>query len=149
MQLALVPLRLFVTVMGENTVAAAAERGHRVASAVSRRLAKLDDSLWGGLFTRCHCGKLVLVAPAGHAMACRRPVRLADARPYDVIGAHPGSAIHHLWHRAASAAQARRCDALRLRVAAGLGARVLQALAPAVRQRLAPLARPDSAVSTA
>lgn len=242
MKLDPVSLRLFVAVMEENTIAAAAEREHLAPSAVSRRLAELEDSLSVNLFTRSNRGteptaaayallnlargvlndldsiasqmreygaglrghvrvvanisaitqflptqlqrflarhpavdvrlqeqistevarmvaenaadigilnaghygdrvtllpyrrdELVLVVPAGHALARRRSVQLADALPYDFVGAHPGSAINNLLHRAAAAAhasvrlriQVTSYDALCLMVAAGLGVGVM------------------------
>eukprot|EP01036_Dinobryon_divergens_P044051 gene44052-58744_t len=52
MKLDPVSLRLFVAVMEESTIAAAAAREHLAASAVSRRLADLEDALHVALFTR-------------------------------------------------------------------------------------------------
>jgi DNA-binding transcriptional LysR family regulator len=49
-------LRLFVAVMEESTIAAAAEREHLAASAVSRRLADLEAALRVSLFTRSNKG---------------------------------------------------------------------------------------------
>ena len=51
-----VSLRLFVAVMEENTIAAAAAREHLAASAVSRRLADLEGALGVDLFTRSNRG---------------------------------------------------------------------------------------------
>ena len=48
--------------------------------------------------------ELVLVVPAGHALARRRAVRLADALPFDFVGAHPNSAINNQLTRAAAEA---------------------------------------------
>ena len=56
MKLDPVSLRLFVAVMEENTIAAAAAREHLAASAVSRRLADLEDALQVALFTRSNKG---------------------------------------------------------------------------------------------
>ena len=56
MKLDPVSLRLFVAVMEESTIAAAAEREHLAASAVSRRLADLEDALRVDLFTRSNRG---------------------------------------------------------------------------------------------
>lgn len=56
MKLDPVSLRLFVAVMEENTIAAAAAREHLAASAVSRRLADLEDALRVDLFTRSNRG---------------------------------------------------------------------------------------------
>ena len=242
MKLDPVSLRLFVAVMEESTIAAAAAREHIAASAVSRRLADLEDALRVALFTRSNKGteptaaayallnlargvlndldgiasqmrdygagvrghvrvvanisaitqflpaqlqsfmalhpqvdvrlqeqistaiaqsvaenaadvgilnqgqygdrvvqlpyrtdELVLVVPTGHALARRKSVRLADALPYDFVGAHPGSAINNQLTRAASEAglplrlrmQVTSYDALCLMVAAGLGVGVM------------------------
>lgn len=77
--------------------------------------------------------ELVLVVPAGHALARRKNVRLAEALPYDMVATHPGSAIHNQLVRAAAEAgaplklrmQVTAYDALCLMVAAGLGLGVM------------------------
>ena len=77
--------------------------------------------------------ELVLVVPTGHALARRKSAPLADALPYDFVGAHPGSAINNQLTRAASEAglplrlrmQVTSYDALCLMVAAGLGVGVM------------------------
>lgn len=241
MKLDPVSLRLFVAVMEESTIAAAAAREHLAASAVSRRLADLEDALRVELFKRSNKGteptaaafallnlargvlndldgiasqmreygagvrghvrvvanisaitqflpwdlqrflalhpqvdvrlqeqissaiahsvaqnaadvgilndghysgvtllpyrtdELVLVVPTGHTLARRRSVRLADALPYDLVGAHPGSAINNQLTRAAAEAglplklriQVTSYDALCLMVSAGLGVGVM------------------------
>lgn len=242
MKLDPVSLRLFVAVMEESTIAAAAAREHIAASAVSRRLADLEDALRVPLFTRSNKGteptaaayallnlargvlndldgiasqmrdygagvrghvrvvanisaitqflpaqlqsfmalhpqvdvrlqeqistaiaqsvaenaadvgilnqgqygervvqlpyrtdELVLVVPTSHPLARRKSARLADALPYDFVGAHPGSAINNQLTRAASEAglplrlrmQVTSYDALCLMVAAGLGVGVM------------------------
>lgn len=242
MKLDPVSLRLFVAVMEESTIAAAAAREHIAASAVSRRLADLEDALRVALFTRSNKGteptaaayallnlargvlndldgiasqmrdygagvrghvrvvanisaitqflpgelqsflaqhpqvdvrlqeqissaiahsvaenaadvgilneghygervtllpyrtdELVLVVPTGHALARRKPVRLADALPYDFVGAHPNSAINNQLTRASAEAglplrlrmQVTSYDALCLMVNAGLGVGVM------------------------
>ena len=56
MKLDPVSLRLFVAVMEESTIAAAAAREHLAASAVSRRLADLEAALQVALFTRSNRG---------------------------------------------------------------------------------------------
>ena len=56
MKLDPVSLRLFVAVMEESTIAAAAAREHLAASAVSRRLADLESALRVDLFTRSNKG---------------------------------------------------------------------------------------------
>ncbi|AVP57540.1 LysR family transcriptional regulator [Pulveribacter suum] len=77
--------------------------------------------------------ELVLIVPAGHALARRRSVRLAEALPWDFVGMHPGSAINHQLTRAAAELEAplklrmqvTSYDALCLMVSAGLGVAVL------------------------
>lgn len=78
--------------------------------------------------------ELVLVVPAGHALARRRGgVRLADAIDCDFVGMHPGSAINHVLMRAAAELehplrlriQVTGYDALCLMVSAGLGVGVM------------------------
>ncbi len=242
MKLDPVSLRLFVAVMEENTIAAAAAREHLAASAVSRRLADLEAALCVDLFIRSNKGteptaaafallnlargvlndldgiatqmreygagvrghvrvvanisaitqflpaqlqgfmalhpqvdvrlqeqissaiahsvaenaadvgilnaghygervtllpyrtdELVLVVPTGHMLAQRQTVRLADALPFDFVGAHPGSAINNQLAQAASAAglplrlriQVTSYDAMCLMVNAGLGVGVM------------------------
>ena len=242
MKLDPVSLRLFVAVMEESTIAAAAAREHLAASAVSRRLADLETALRVDLFTRSNKGteptaaafallnlargvlndldgiatqmreygsgvrghvrvvanisaitqflpvqlqrfmalhpqvdvrlqeqissaiahsvaenaadigilneghygervtllryrtdELALVVPAGHPLAKRRAVRLADALPFDFVGAHPNSAINNQLTRAAAEAglplrlriQVTSYDALCLMVNAGLGVGVM------------------------
>ena len=51
-----ISLRLFVAVMEENAIARAAAREHIAASAASRRLAELEDTLQVELFTRSNRG---------------------------------------------------------------------------------------------
>lgn len=77
--------------------------------------------------------ELALIVPAGHALARRRSVRLAEALPWDFIGMHPGSAINLQLTRAAAELeqplklrmQVTSYDALCLMVSAGLGVAVL------------------------
>ena len=77
--------------------------------------------------------ELVLVVPTGHALVRRKSVRLADALPFDFVGAHPGSAINNQLTRAAAEAglplrlrmQVTSYDALCLMVNAGLGVGVM------------------------
>lgn len=56
MKLDPVSLRLFVAVMEENAIARAAAREHIAASAASRRLAELEDTLEVALFSRSNRG---------------------------------------------------------------------------------------------
>ena len=116
-----------------------------ISSAVARAVAENAADL--GILSEGHPGEfagrvtllpyrqdeLVLVAPAGHALARRKTVRLADAVKFDLIGMHPGSAIHQLMRRGAADAgmplrlrmQVTGYDALCLMVAAGLGVGVM------------------------
>jgi len=73
MKLDPVSLRLFVAVMEESTIAAAAAREHLAASAVSRRLlADLEDALQVTLFTRSNKGtEPTAAAPRGSAALYR------------------------------------------------------------------------------
>lgn len=242
MKLDPVSLRLFVAVMEESTIAAAAAREHLAASAVSRRLADLEAALQVDLLTRSNRGteptaaafallhlargvlndldgiasqmreyasgvrghvrvvanisaitqflpgelqrflaqhpqvdvrlqeqistaiarsvadnaadvgilndgsygervtllpyrsdELVLVTPAGHPLARRKAVTMAEALAFDFVGAHPGSAINNQLTRVAADAglplklriQVTSFDALCLMVAAGLGIGVM------------------------
>ncbi len=77
--------------------------------------------------------ELVLVVPTGHVLARRKSVRLAETLAFDMVGAHPGSAINNQLTRAAAEAgqplrlriQVTSYDALCLMVAAGLGVGVM------------------------
>lgn len=99
--------------------------------------------------------ELVLAVPAGHPLARRKQLRLADALPYDLVATHPGSAIHHQLLRAAAEIdmplklrmQVTGYDALCLMVAAGLGLGLLprgsaQIYRRALAIRLVTLAEP-------
>ena len=116
-----------------------------ISSAVARTVAENAADI--GILSASHHGeqggqltllpyrsdRLVLVVPAGHALARRRRARLADALAFDLIGMHPGSAIHQLLQRGAADAgrplrlrmQVTGYDALCLMVAAGLGVGVM------------------------
>ncbi len=77
--------------------------------------------------------ELVVVVPAGHALARRRSLKLADILPFDLVGMHPGSAINNLLMRNAAELetplklriQVTSYDAQCLMVSAGLGVGVL------------------------
>jgi DNA-binding transcriptional LysR family regulator len=77
--------------------------------------------------------ELVLVVPAGHALARRKSAKLAEALDCDFVGMHPGSAINNQLTRAAAEAglplklriQVSSYDALCQMVVAGLGVGVL------------------------
>ena len=80
-----------------------------------------------------HRDRLVLIAPAGHALAGRAEVSLSEALDHDFVGLHPGSAINMLIAREASqmnkvmrmAMQVTSYDALCLMVHSGIGIGVL------------------------
>jgi DNA-binding transcriptional LysR family regulator len=59
-------LRLFVSVVEEGTIAAAAAREHIAAAAVSKRLSELEDQLNTQLLTRSNKG--IVVTAAGVAL---------------------------------------------------------------------------------
>jgi DNA-binding transcriptional LysR family regulator len=59
-------LRLFVSVIEEGTIAAAAKKQHLAASAVSKRLSELEGALGVGLFTRSNKG--IVPTAAGSAL---------------------------------------------------------------------------------
>ncbi|WPB57014.1 LysR family transcriptional regulator [Xylophilus sp. GOD-11R] len=61
-----VSLRLFVAVMEEGTIAAAAEREHLAPAAVSRRLSELESAVGTALFQRSNKG--VQATAAAHAL---------------------------------------------------------------------------------
>jgi len=124
----------------------------QISSAVARSVA--ENAADVGVLSESHFGEhgmrltllpyrqdeLVLVVPGGHALARRRSVRLAEALDHDLIGMHPGSAIHQLLQRGAAEAgrplrlrmQVTGYDALCLMVSAGLGVGVM----PRVSARL-------------
>jgi DNA-binding transcriptional LysR family regulator len=77
--------------------------------------------------------ELVLIVPRDHAFARRRKVGFREALAHDFVGAHPGSAVQLVVHRAAGALglplrlriQVSGYDAMSLMVAAGMGIGVL------------------------
>ena len=80
--------------------------------------------------------ELVLIVPRSHALARRRRLHLREALAHEFVGAHPGSVMNDLLHRAASEAglplrlriQVSGYDAMALMVAAGMGVGVLPRL---------------------
>jgi DNA-binding transcriptional LysR family regulator len=95
----------------------------------------LNEGSYGGALTMLpyRRDELVLIVPRDHALARRRKVRLAEALPYDFVGAHPGSAVNNLLHKGAGEAglplrlriQVGGYDAMSLMVAARMGIGVL------------------------
>ena len=109
-----------------------------IAHAVAENAADLgilNDGNYGDRVTLLpfRSDELVLIVPAGHALARRRALRMADALAYDFVGMHPGSAINNQLTRAAAELelplklriQVTGYDALCLMVAAGLGVGVM------------------------
>lgn len=74
----LTTLRLFVTAVQDGSIAAAAERHHLAASAVSRRLSDMEHHVGAPLLYRSRSG--VTTTPAGAALCrhARNLLRLAD-----------------------------------------------------------------------
>ena len=77
--------------------------------------------------------ELVLIVPREHPLARRRKVGFREALAHEFVGAHPGSVMNDLLHRAASEAgqplrlriQVSGYDAMSLMVAAGMGVGIL------------------------
>ncbi len=114
----------------------------RISTAIARAVA--DSTADIGILNAGHYGEeltvlpyredeLVLIVPPGHPLARRRRVRYREALAHDFVGAHPGSAINNLLHRAAGELgvplrlriQVSGYDAMSLMVAAGMGVGVL------------------------
>ena len=110
----------------------------RVSSAIARSVAEhaadvgvLNPGQYGEplTFLPYHRDELVVVLPAGHALARRRALRLADVLDHDLVGSHPGSFIVGLLVQGAAAQgrtlrmriQVTSYDAMCVMVAAGLG----------------------------
>ena len=80
-----------------------------------------------------HDDELVVIAPAGHPLARRKSLRMAEVLDHDMVGAHPGSVMNGLLNKAAAELgrslrlriQVSSYDALCLMVAAGLGLGVM------------------------
>ena len=76
MRIDLVTLKLFVAVFEEESLAKAAEREHIAASAISKRIADLEQSLKVELFYRQRTG--LQPTPAGHALMHHARVLMRD-----------------------------------------------------------------------
>jgi DNA-binding transcriptional LysR family regulator len=89
---------------------------------------------------------LVVMVPAGHALALRPGLRFEDLLDHDIVGLHQGAAVHELMRAEAEGQgrtlkarlQVRGFDAIAQLVEAGLGVAVLPA---AVAQRFAQVFR--------
>jgi DNA-binding transcriptional LysR family regulator len=94
MKLDLVSLRLFVAVAEENSIAAAAAREHLVPSAVSKRLAQLEESLGVELLERHTRG--VSLTPAGEMLLLRARdvLRSLDATALELSEFRDEGALH-------------------------------------------------------
>lgn len=94
MKIDLVSLRLFVSVAEESSIAAAATREHLVPSAVSKRLAQLEDSLGVELLVRHTRG--VSLTPAGEMllMRARDVLRSLEATAQELGEFGDGGALH-------------------------------------------------------
>lgn len=114
----------------------------RISSAIARAVA--DSTADIGILNAGNHGEeltvlpyrsdeLVLIVPAGHALARRRKVGFRAALAYDFVGAHPGSVVNNMLHKAAGEQglplklriQVSGYDAMSLMVAAGMGIGVL------------------------
>lgn len=93
---------------------------------------------------------LVVMVPAGHALARRKTLRFADLLDHDIVGLHQGAAVHELMRAEAEGQgrtlkarlQVRGFDAIAQLVEAGLGVAVMPA---AVAQRFAQVFRVKTA----
>lgn len=105
-----------------------------------------------------HDDELVVIAPVGHPLTRRKSVKLAQVLAYEVVGAHPGSAMVNLLTKAAAELdrplrlriQVSSYDALCLMVDAGLGIGVMprksaQLFLPSLRIRCVSLDEPWAA----
>lgn len=139
----------------------------RISSVIAKAVADnaadigiLNDGNYGEQLTLLpyHDDELVVIAPAGHALARRKAVRLGQVLDYELVGAHPGSAMNNLLTRAAAELgrplrlriQVSSYDAMCLMVAAGLGLGVMprksaQLFLPALAIRCIALAEPWAA----
>jgi DNA-binding transcriptional LysR family regulator len=94
MKIDLVTLRLFVSVAEESSIAAAAAREHLVPSAVSKRLAQLEESLGVALLERHPRG--VSLTPAGETLLSRARdvLRSLEATALELSEFSDGGALH-------------------------------------------------------
>ncbi|MDZ4073375.1 MAG: LysR family transcriptional regulator [Hylemonella sp.] len=139
----------------------------RISSVIAKAVADnaadigiLNDGSYGEQFSLLpyHDDELVVIAPAGHALTRRKSVKLAQALDYEMVGAHPGSAMINLLTKAAAELgrplrlriQVSSYDALCLMVAAGLGIGVMprksaQLFLPSLKIRCVSLDEPWAA----
>ncbi len=139
----------------------------RISSVIAKAVADnaadvgiLNDGQYGEQLTLLpyHADELVVIAPAGHALTRRKSVRLAQVLDYEMVGAHPGSAMINLLTKAAAELgrplrlriQVSSYDALCLMVAAGMGLGVMprksaQLFLPSLKIRCVALDEPWAA----
>jgi len=139
----------------------------RISSVIARAVADnaadigiLNDGSYGEQFSLLpyHDDELVVIAPVGHALTRRKSVKLAQVLEYEMVGAHPGSAMINLLTKAAAELgrplrlriQVSSYDALCLMVAAGMGLGVMprksaQLFLPSLKIRCVTLDEPWAA----
>lgn len=94
MKIDFVSLRLFVSVAEESSIAAAAAREHLVPSAVSKRLAQLEESLGVELLVRHTRGVSLTAAGEMLLMRARDVLRSLDATALELSEFSDGGALH-------------------------------------------------------
>lgn len=139
----------------------------RISSVIARAVADnaadigiLNDGSYGEQFSLLpyHDDELVVIAPVGHTLTRRKSVKLAQVLAYEMVGAHPGSAMINLLTKAAAELgrplrlriQVSSYDALCLMVAAGMGLGVMprksaQLFLPSLKIRCVTLDEPWAA----
>lgn len=139
----------------------------RISSVIAKAVADnaadigiLNDGSYGEQFSLLpyHDDELVVIAPVGHALTRRKSVKLAQVLDYEMVGAHPGSAMINLLTKAAAELgrplrlriQVSSYDALCLMVAAGMGLGVMprksaQLFLPSLKIRCVSLDEPWAA----
>ncbi|MDP3702508.1 MAG: LysR family transcriptional regulator [Hylemonella sp.] len=139
----------------------------RISSVIAKAVADnaadigiLNDGSYGEQFSLLpyHDDELVVIAPVGHALTRRKSVKLAQVLEYEMVGAHPGSAMINLLTKVAAELgrplrlriQVSSYDALCLMVAAGMGLGVMprksaQLFLPSLKIRCVSLDEPWAA----